>query len=112
MFTRADKHKRASFTVTAAATEGPSLAIPLGMRVCLLEAPSITSATITLEISHDEGTTFVGLYNVDNTQQGRTTAGTGSIAVPFILYGRPTHCRVKLSASSAGATTWQISFSA
>ena len=92
-------------------TLSAALDVPRGSVSCLVEVPTIDSAAITLQASFD-GTTFRDLYNIDNTQQGRTTASTGSFFQPFLLFGWVKQIKVKSGATqSTAAVTLKVTFS-
>lgn len=95
--------------IASSGTVSAAVTVPPGSMTCLVRVPTIDSAAITLQISFD-GTTFVDLYNIDDTQQGRTTATTGGYSVPFILFGPVKEVKIKAGATQNSSRTFQITF--
>lgn len=97
--------------ITIASDDDLSAAVdvPPGSTTCLVEVPALTSAAVTLQVSFD-GTTFLDLYSIENTQQGRTTASTGSFMQPFVFFGWVKQLKVKTGAGQAANRTFKVSF--
>src|SRR3990172_5395574 len=102
-------HGPVTATILNTATLSDAIDVPAGMATCLVEVPTITSAAITLQVSYD-GTNFRDLYNVDDTQQGRTTATTGGFMVPFVFFGWVKQLKVKSGAAQGADRTLKVSF--
>ena len=99
----------AIITIATDNDESAALDVPPGSVSCLVEVPTITSATVTLEVSSD-GTNFFELYSVDNTKQGRTSASTGDFFQPFLLFSWVKQLKVKTGAGQAANRTFRVSF--
>ena len=108
-----ESHYIGDVAVASGASVSSAIAVPAGVSSMLVELPTISSASVKLTVTHGAtGSTYRDLYDVNNTLQGRTTAGTGGIFQPFVLYGRPTFAKVAFSAAQTAARTLTVSFKA
>lgn len=87
-----------------------AISVPNGAGSALVLVPTITSATVSAQVSNDGGTTYATLYNVDETVQGFPTASTGGRYMPLIFFGKVTHMKIATGAGQAADRTFKVSF--
>jgi hypothetical protein len=93
-----------TLTIASSGTESTPIAVPEETRFVGLIFPTMTSGTISIEVSADSGSNWVPLYRPDGSAW-QITASTGQFGIWMEGLSALAYFRVKSSAAQGAART-------